>query len=277
MTHPVGPVSDHPLNDLAAYALDALDPAAQQAVDDHLAQCSACRAELAGHRETLPTLAPAEAPPSEVWQRITTAIGSPGLPDPHTGAAGKAVPDHSASGGPVDEAGPRGDATVAPVSSLAEAARARADRPSRLRWAAVAAGLVVTASVGGAAGFALAASTDNDADIGSLAQQALEEPNGVLATLADGEGQPVARVVADEDGAFLLLDALQDLPEGRAYQLWSVGGPEPVSLGMLGRDGTNTVAFRLPPTITELAISVAPTSGDTTPSGDFRASGGVLQ
>jgi hypothetical protein len=105
----------------------------------------------------------------------------------------------------------------------------------------------------------------------------LDDPNGVRATLADSEGQPFARVVADEDGAFMLLEALQDLPEGRAYQLWSVGGPEPVSLGMLGREGTNTVAFRLPPTITELAISVSPTSGDSTPIGEFRASGSVLQ
>lgn len=275
MTHPVGPVSDHPLDDLAAYAVDALDPAKQQAVDDHLARCPACRAELAGHRETLPTLAPDEAPPAEIWQRISAAIGSPGLPDPHTGAATRATPDQSASGGPVDDAGQNGEATVAPVSSLAEAARAHAERPSRLRWAAAVAGLVVAASVGGAVGFALAEPSD-DADIGSLAQQALEEPDGVLATLADSDGQPVARVVADEDGAFMLLEALQDLPEGRAYQLWSVGGSEPVSLGMLGRDGTNTVAFRLPPTITELAISVAPTSGDATPSGGFQASGGVL-
>ena len=276
MTHPVGPVSDHPLDDLAAYAVDALDPAAQQAVDDHLAQCPACRAELAGHRETLPTLAPAEAPPPEVWQRISAAIGSPGLPDPHTGAV-EGRPDRPDTGRPVDEAEQHGDDTVAPVSSMAEAARARAERPSRLRWAAAVAGLVVAASVGGAVGYALAGSTDDDADIASLAQHALDEPNGVLATLADDEGQPVARVVADEDGAFVLLEALQDLPEGQAYQLWSVGGPEPVSLGMLGRDGTNTVAFRLPPTITELAISVAPTSGDTAPSGAFRASGGVLQ
>jgi hypothetical protein len=74
----------------------------------------------------------------------------------------------------------------------------------------------------------------------------LDDPNGVRATLADSEGQPVARVVADEDGAFMLLEALQDLPEGRAYQLWSVGGPEPVSLGMLGREGTNTGRHRVP-------------------------------
>ena len=275
MTH-VGPLSDHPLDDLAAYAIDALDPAERQAVDDHLAHCSACQAELASHRETLAALAPDGAPPAEVWQDISAAIGAPGLPDPHTGVPGMAVSDHSPLSGPAGDGRRDGHETVAPVSSLAEEARARARRPSPLRWVAAVAALVAAVSAGGALGFALGNSSD-DADIGSLAQQALEDPNGVLATLADSEGQPVARVVADDDGAFMLLEALQDLPEGRAYQLWSVGGPEPVSLGMLGREGTNTVAFRLPPSITELAISVAPTSGDNTPSGGFRASGSVLQ
>ena len=73
MTH-VGPLSDHPLDDLAAYAIDALDPAERQAVDDHLAHCSACQAELASHRETLAALAPDGAPPAEVWQDISAAM-----------------------------------------------------------------------------------------------------------------------------------------------------------------------------------------------------------
>jgi anti-sigma factor RsiW len=270
----VDPVSDHPLDDLAAYAVDALEPAERLAVDDHLAQCSACSAELAGHREALGALAAVEAPPPEVWQDIAAAIGAPGLPDPHTGRRVAAVRDESASSRPVDEGSEDGDDRVAPVTSLAGAARVRARRPSSLRWVAAAA-LVAVAGVAGLLGFALGSSSD-DADIGSLAQQAADDPNGVLATLADTEGRPVARVVADEDGAFMLLEALEDLPEGQAYQLWSVGGPEPVSLGMLGRDGTNTVAFRLPPTIRELAITVAPTSGESTPSGEFQASGNVL-
>jgi Anti-sigma-K factor rskA len=272
----IGPLGDHPLDDLAAYAIDALDPAERRAVDNHLALCSACSAELADHRETLGALASVEVPPPEVWHHITAAIGAPGLPDPHTGSRGMAVLDDSASSGRLDEGSGDGDDGVAPVTSLAGAARTRARRRSPLRWVAAVAALVVAASVGGLLGFALGNSND-DADIGSLAQQALDGPDGVLATLADGDGRPVARVVADEDGAFVLLDALQDLPEGRAYQLWSVGGSEPVSLGMLGRDGTNTVAFRLPPTISELAISVAPTSGDSAPSGEFQASGSVVR
>jgi anti-sigma-K factor RskA len=144
-------------------------------------------------------------------------------------------------------------------------------RPARTRWLAVAAACLV---VGGVTGYALGSSGD-DADLETLAQRASSEPGGVLATLDDTAGRPVARVVTDQDGAYMVLEGLQDLPRGRAYQLWSLTGPEPVSLGMLGREGTNTVAFRLPPTITELAISVEPTSGEVAPSGDFQASGSV--
>jgi anti-sigma-K factor RskA len=132
--------------------------------------------------------------------------------------------------------------------------------------------------LGGVAGYVLGSSGDDadiDRGIDSLAQRASDEPGGVLATLDDTAGRPVARVVTDQDGAYLVLEGLQDLPSGRAYQLWSLTGPEPVSLGMLGREGTNTVAFRLPPTITELAISVEPTSGEVAPSGDFQASGTI--
>lgn len=296
MSNPTGPTNDHPLDDLAAHALDALDPAERRAVDEHLAGCAACRAELAGHHETLAALAPAEAPPPSVWQGIATAIGAPDLSDPHAPVptTGTAVLDQldssppSRAGGPSNgTAGTEADRTVPaghgrdergptppPVTSLTEARERR--RPSSLRWLAAAACLVVVAAVAGAVGFVLGDSGEGG-DIGSLAEQASQNPDGVLAILADGSGQTVAQVVADDDGAYLQLVGLQDLPEGQAYQLWSLTEAEPVSLGMLGRDGTNTVAFRLPPTITELAISVAPTSGDTQPNGGFQASGEVTQ
>ena len=38
--------ADHPLDDLALYALDALDPDEARAVEAHLAGCPSCRAEL---------------------------------------------------------------------------------------------------------------------------------------------------------------------------------------------------------------------------------------
>jgi anti-sigma-K factor RskA len=280
----------HPLDDLAAYALGALDDSERQAVDDHLASCLTCRAELAGHQETLAALTPDEAPPAAVWERIAVSIGAPGLPDPHTGGPAPSsravsdlpVPARPSSAGAGDDTEPEHETdhavdAIPAIPSLAEA-RARTRRPPRLGLVAAAASLLALVT-GGAFGYALGNSNDNDdsGGISALAEQASEAPGGVLGTLADTGGQPVGQVVADEDGAFVVLEGLQDLPEGRAYQLWSLSGPQPVSLGMLGRDGSNTVAFRLPPTITELAISVEPTRGETSPSGEFQASGSLSQ
>jgi hypothetical protein len=268
VSSPIGPVSEHPLDDLAAHALDALDHVEREAIDEHLSHCAACRAELAGHRETLAALADDEPPPAAVWDRITAAIGGPGGTDQDGDQ--DVDPD-------VGQDGDQGEHRVAPVSSLADATQARARRrQAPPRWLAAVAGLVIAAATGGVIGFTLGDSRGAD-DIADLAQRASEQPNGVLASLTDDTGQEVARVVADENGAYVVLDALQDLPEGRAYQLWSLTEAEPVSLGMLGRYGSNTVAFRLPPTITELAISEAPTSGDPAPDGPFRASGSVTR
>jgi hypothetical protein len=240
VSSPNGTIGDHPLDDLAAYALDALEDVERRAVDHHLTGCLDCRAELDGHYETLAVLAPDEAPPAAVWERIAVAIDN--------------QPDEE---------------------DVRPAAEVRVLRPSRRPWLVAAAGLVAAGIIGGVLGYSLGNAGDDGADITSLAQQAEEAPDGVVATLADTAGQPLARVVADDDGAYIVLDGLENLPEGRAYQLWSLTPAQPVSLGMLGREGTNTVAFRLPPTITELAITEAPTSGDAAPGGDFLASGSI--
>lgn len=265
MTSPAssnGSVGEHPLDDLAVYALDALDDAERVAVDDHLAACADCRSELVAHHESLAGLTTDEAPPAAVWSRIAATIGAPSLADPHVSSSAVFPPLLEASSSPAPS----------PVVEL-ESARATRNRPPLARWLATAAACL---AVGGLAGYVLGTAGEGDAnDIGSLAEQASEAPDGVLATLDDSAGQPVARVVTDEDGAYIVLEGLTDLPEGRAYQLWSLTGPDPVSLGMLGRDGSNTVAFRLPPTITDLAISVEPTSGETAPTGSFEASGPI--
>jgi anti-sigma-K factor RskA len=258
-----GPTDMHPADDLAAYALDALDDAERQAVEAHVAGCPDCQAKLGEFHETLVALVPEEAPPSTVWQGIAASIGTPDLGDP--------LVEEEVDAGPAGLATGRGEpgdgGTVVPLAE-----RTRFRRRFQLGLAAAAACLVVAAIAGGAVGYLLGASDDSDID--SLALEA-SDADGVLATLTDQEGQPVARVVSDEDGAYMLLEGLENLPEGQAYQLWSLTEEQPVSLGMLGREGTNTVAFRLPPTITELAISVERTSGDVAPTTELFASGEI--
>lgn len=236
MTSSDRPIGDHPQDDLAAYALDALDGSERLAVTEHLGHCGTCREDLASYHETLAQLAPEEPPPAAVWDRVVADISIP----PHIPAPLPLTPRR------------------------------------RVVVLAAAASIAVALGVGGAIGFALG-SDSGDTNIGELAEQAAAEPGGQLATLVSSTGDPVAQVVADGDGAYVVLDGLENLPEGRAYQLWSLTDSEPVSLGMLGRDGSNTIAFRLPPTITELAITEAPTSGDPVPDGAFLASGSVTR
>jgi anti-sigma-K factor RskA len=243
---PSPPAGGHPLDDLAAYALDALDDAERRAVDHHLAGCAVCRAELAGHHEALAALASDEAPPASLWQRIATDIGAPDLADPtrRSRAATPAAPE---------------DRSVVPF-------RAPAGRqPGRSRWmTAAAAALAVAAAVVAVFGFAGRGSDGADT-VGELAQQA-EEHGETLGTLETPDGRSAAEVVADGGSSYVVLDGLQALPEGRAYQLWSTDGPQPVSLGLLGDGKTGAVAVSLPPTATSLAISEEVDTGAPAPT-----------
>ena len=64
---------------LGAYALDALDADERQEVEDHLATCPRCRAEIAAHREVAALLGnpagdvPAVAP-EDLWDRISASL-----------------------------------------------------------------------------------------------------------------------------------------------------------------------------------------------------------
>ncbi|MDP8987200.1 MAG: zf-HC2 domain-containing protein, partial [Actinomycetota bacterium] len=60
---------------LGAYALDAVEPADRDLVDEHLSTCARCRAEVAEHREVAALLAHSGAPaPAGLWDRIAAAL-----------------------------------------------------------------------------------------------------------------------------------------------------------------------------------------------------------
>jgi anti-sigma-K factor RskA len=263
----------HPVDDLAAYALDALDAAERRAVDDHLAGCAVCRSELAGHHEALAALASDEAPPASVWQRIAADIGAPDLADPTPRPAEEsrpAAPVADEDRDVVPFRAPTGRETGRPAH-----AAGRARRDGRSRWMTAAAGAVaVAAAVVAVVGFATRGSDGADT-VGELAQQA-EEQGDTLGTLQTTDGQPAARVVADDGESYVVLDRLRPLPEGRAYQLWSTDGLEPVSLGLLGDGQTDAVAVSLPPTARALAISEEASTGAATPT-TVVASGEIIR
>jgi hypothetical protein len=53
---------------------------------------------------------------------------------------------------------------------------------------------------------------------------------------------------------YLVKDNLRPLPTGGTYQLWALGGPDPISAGVLGRD-PGVVAFTVDPSASGLAIT----------------------
>ncbi len=251
---------DHPLDELAVYALDALEGDERRAVEAHVATCPQCAAELDAHRAALAALTPDEPPPPAVWSRIAAEIGATGLPTP--------LPARGATAGR-----PPPPALVAPVPPPGP------ERPTHLRPADpgrtrrfVLAGLAVAAALVLVAGLAAVMRPGRTSDLGDLAAAALRNADGNVAQLSGDQGD-VARVVVDDGTAYVLVDDLPTLPEGQEYQLWKLGGPAPVSLGMVGDGSDPVAALGAPADLVDLALSVEPAGGSVAPSADIVATG----
>jgi len=86
------------------------------------------------------------------------------------------------------------------------------------------------------------------------------------AVLDDVTGRDMARVVERGGATYVVLDDLPPLPADRTYQLWSLDGPRPASLGVIGRGAARTVPVTLPPDTRRLAISDEPAGGSPEPT-----------
>jgi anti-sigma-K factor RskA len=263
----VSDAQHHPFDEVALYALDALDPAENAAIEAHLAGCSICQGELDEHRATLARLTADEPAQAGVWLRLSSELGSTAGPGPDLHLApGPAEPP------PAPKAVPR--------------ARRRAPRPTRPRhlaprrprWQAAAlaaaAALLVVAGLG--LGYVLG-NNEEPTDLAHVAQDALDEPGAPVANLATADGRTVARVVlTDRDTGYLFADALPTLPQGRTYQLWRADTAQPVSLGLIGNGTTPITAFAVPPDTKKMAISAEAAGGAVVPTANqIIASGAV--
>jgi anti-sigma-K factor RskA len=275
----------HPHDDLAIYALDALDPADHAALEAHLAGCAACRAELDEHRETLARLVvPAEEPPPSVWSGIAQQLPRSGGPSaPSTPLPGA---DEVTGRGPVadthdthaDDDHPDDDGTTPVVPLHAPLHARRRTMADRAGWLAAAAALVVVVGLG-----ALLVTRDTDGSgagsgtVADLAAAAVDAPGSTVVALRSDGGDEVARVVlAGEAGGtdYVIFDDLARLPAGRSYQLWkTAGAAPPVSLGVLGDGSGEAVAIAAPADVRQLALSEEPDTGVPAPTGRIVATG----
>ena len=237
----------HPLDGLALYALDALESDEVGAIEAHLVECAACRRELAAHEDALGALIE-DGPSPGLWDAVQAQIRE-GEPAPLNG----------------DSLRPVGPDAEHPDQSARR-------RGMRRRLAVLAAAAAVVAVVGVGVGTRL---NHDDNGSGTLAGVSIDGPT--VAVLADAHGADVARVVTNEDGDVLVLEELPRLSAERTYQLWSVDGPRPVSLGLLGDGHDEAVPVSLPAATAKLAISEEPARGSTTPTGPIVASGAVVR
>jgi anti-sigma-K factor RskA len=261
---------EHPLDELAVYALDALDDDERLMVEAHLARCPACTTIVDEHRSTLAALTADEPPPPAVWQRIAAQTGAADVPTPlAVMPSSPAAPAPPVPPGDRRTTGPTVGAPAPPTHL-----RPRRSEPSR-RWVAISGvAAAIALVVGGVVGVAIAGRDDEPANLAELAAAAMEQPGASVVTLAaTDDGRDAARVVTDGSTGYIVLDDLPTLPAGQAYQLWRVDSPSPVSLGVIG-DGREQVAtVGVPAGTAELALSTEPSDGSVAPTGDIVASG----
>lgn len=265
---------------LGVYALDAVDPDERILVEEHIATCPRCAAEVVDHREVAAQLAnTGGAAPEGVWARIVDSLEEqppaldlsvPAMRDPAPAAARPGAPP---------AAPPVPPTTPATVTSLDS-------RRSLRQWLPLSAAAAALVIVGLLAGTLL---VDDDAgpDTQQIAQPSLEDiarrvlndPASAKVTLAspDPAGEPrlEATAAVEPDGSgYLVGTSLPALDESQTYQLWGVHEDAVVSLGLLGHS-PGVVAFHLDENITALVITAETAGGVPQSANDAIVAGNV--
>jgi anti-sigma-K factor RskA len=197
------------------YALGALEPDEQGAVDEHLDTCGRCRTQLAQAKELVSLLAwtpDQHEPPPQLRGRLMRRVQQLQRLD--------------------------GDEPRSWWQRLLPDVRRRTTQFTFGLSMALAALLLFTG---------LRAS-NLQREITTLRSQlrdqqvivdALQSPGTRLVSLTQASGGPQARLLLDPAGqrAYLVTLALQPLPDNQTYQLWLIDGQTPVSAGLFEVDG----------------------------------------
>ena len=244
---------------LAALALDAVDDTERQAIEAHVATCPRCQSELDALREVAGALGnTVEALPEHLWSSISSRIYEDHL-DP-----------------------------VPPLAILSDdeplIATSRRSRSSQVRRS-LAAPLAVAAVVVGVLAFQLVNADSRNSNLQSALKAsnssqvaaALQTPGHKLITLDSETRDDVAKFVLLPDGRGYLVDAhMPTLTSTETYQLWGVIKGKAISIGLMGRT-PHRVTFTVagPPSLSELAVTVEPSGGTSSPTTPMIATGTV--
>jgi anti-sigma-K factor RskA len=253
---------------MASYALDAVELEESVRLEEHLAECPRCRAELDANREVAAALGNSVEPlPDGLWTSISSRL--PERQDETPPLMPRLLGEEFGEDAP--GGGPRGRL-----------------RSGRGRLATVGAIAVAVAAVAAVLGINLVRA-DNQVStlknaIGASAptavEAALETPGHQVVNLAGANHHQVAQFVVVPDGrGYLVSSGLPGLSSAHTYQLWAVVGNQPISLGLLGTS-PDQATFTLDtmngtPKPTELGITVEPSGGSVVPSSAMVASGPI--
>ncbi len=256
---------------LGAYVLDALDDRERAQVEAYLATNPEARAEVdrlaASFDVVVAEDTPELAPPAELWDRIAVRL------PPRDERRPPAAIDES----PAESGGPASPAANAAPTGDELAARRRSKRSSpnsnTTRIVLAVAAAVVVVVVG------LAIVRQSSTKTTSVAQQiqhdaetAATAPGSRSTTLAGPSGASVQVVVDSSGRGYVTPENLPALDVGSTYQLWSVDGGTPVSLGLLGSDPGVTLVAAGTDT-TSMAITAEPAGGSPAPTSEIIVSG----
>jgi hypothetical protein len=288
---------------LAVYSLDALPADEVAEVEEHLADCARCQAELASLREVASLLGNSGATsPEGTWDRIArelwvqtatstkssprTILGISGAPGASS-ASGTSAPSATSSSPAtaVSSAAASAEPGIVALPVPAERAPGRSRRVAAWRVAAVALVAAFVAIVG-----VLSFRVVNlDNRVNQLQSALGEHGTGQLVALAladpahrsvelttKGSSQHAVIVILPDGSAYWVTDDLGALPPGHTYQLWALSSGKVVSLGVLGREPHN-VAFIVEIPMSELMVTAEPVGGVPAPTTPVLLSGSLSE
>lgn len=219
----------HPRDDLAAYALGALDRDERQAVAAHLEGCETCRAEVASYQDAAWAFAETAAtpPPAGLRERVV--------------ARERRAPD----------LGDRLRALLAPLG-----------RPVPFA-VPVALALLVLASL------VVLRGAQQDADAYARALAGVADGRVVALADTGESGQVRGALVIPSAGRAYLVLRLPAPPAGKTWEAWVIRGEVPLAAGITeGRSGVVTLLLTQPVLAGDaVAVTLEPAGGLDRPSG----------
>ena len=232
----------HPLEDLPAYALGALEEAERAFVEAHLETCDQCARELAQFEEALYEAAAVGAaradPPRDLRARIVLR---------HRGTRARRESDWGGA-----------------------RARAWLARPVPLALPlALAVFLVVS--------FVAVGTARREADAYARALAGVADGR-VVALAAQKDAPPDARgalVIPRSGDPYVVLE-LSSPPTGKAWEAWVIKGQHPTAAGVSGSGGLFTIVLSAPVGAGDVvAVTLEPAAGSRAPTSDPILAGGT--